>query len=311
MIHIFGHKSPDTDSTTAAIVYSWFYNEILKRPATAYVLGEPNREAQYVLERFGFKQPEVLKELESGSEVILVDTNNPEELTVSLSDAKLIGIVDHHKLAGSISTSEPIHVTMKPVACTSSILFMTFERYAVVDKIPKNIAGLMLSAILSDTLNFSSPTTTQEDRDIATQLVKITGENPDELADKMFDAKSDMTGMSPRDILLADSKVFDMNGKKVRITSIETVKPENVLALDTQLIESAKVIKTEEQLNGFFIFVIDILKQESNLIMIDDFELEVATKAFSAPTPKGNCVILPGVVSRKKQIVPSIEGVVA
>jgi manganese-dependent inorganic pyrophosphatase len=305
MLKVFGHLNPDTDTTISAIAYAWYLTEHCDQEATPYVLGELGKEALYALKANGQPAPELLTELKEGDEVVIVDTNNPEELPATLSQATLRGIVDHHKLTGGISTSEPIEITMRTVGCTATVIWQLMQEKGV-ETIPAHIAGLMLAGIVSDTLKFTSPTTTESDRQAATALESMAQVSLDELATGMFDAKSDLTGMSAKDLLLSDSKVFELAGKKVRISSLETTKPANALAMQAELTEALEALKAEQHLDGAFFFVVDIINSAAELIVSSDFERGVAEKGFGLQF-EGSTLALPGVVSRKKQIVPAIE----
>lgn len=236
-IKAFGHKSPDTDSTLAPIVYSW-YQKQLGVEVIPHVLGEPNKEALFVLGKFKVDKPEILTDINPNDEIVILDTSNPDELPEGINKAEILEIVDHHKLAGGLSTPAPIKITVRPVACTMTILYELVERDGLLDKLPNDIAGLMLAAILSDTLLFTSPTTTDRDKEVSERLEKITGIDMKELAEEMFDAKSDLTGMSASMILLSDSKIYELACKKVRVAVLETTKPENALNMKEELFRS-------------------------------------------------------------------------
>lgn len=304
MIKVFGHKSPDTDATCAAISYAWYLGQ-KSTEAKAYVLGEINREAQFVLKTFNFEVPETLSELSDGDEVAIVDTNNPEELPDSLGNAKILNIVDHHKLAG-LTTDSPLEITMKPLGSTSTLVYLMMGWKDV--KPSKEIAGLMLSAILSDTLKFTSPTTTDEDKKAAEELAKIAEVDIEKHAAAMFEAKSDLTGMNAKDILLTDSKVFDFGNKKVRISVLETTKPQNAKDMKADIDKARDELKSSENLDAAFFFVIDILNNSADLFAGSEEEKQMAQKAFGKNFG-GDFMNLPGVVSRKKQIAPKLEAV--
>ncbi len=307
MLKIFGHKSPDTDSTCTPIVYSWFLTDVLGESSEAFVLGEPNREAKFVLKHLDIETPEILKKLSSGDKVIIIDTNNPEELPETLGEAEIVEIIDHHKLAG-LTTNSPISVTMKPLACTATIVWQKIKNNGA--KTPKHIAGLLLAAILSDTLKFASPTTTREDEEAAQELSKISGIEIEDFVSEMFAAKSDLTGMSVKDILLTDSKIFNLGTKKARVSTLETTKPENAMRLKNDLISEMSKLKSEEKLDLAFFFIVDIIENKATLIVPTTEEEEVAEQAFDKKFEKG-ILDLPGVVSRKKQIIPNLEKALA
>ncbi|MCI5040755.1 MAG: DHH family phosphoesterase, partial [Donghicola eburneus] len=167
---VFGHKAPDTDSTGSPIIWSWYLNEIKGTPAKPVLLGEPNTEAAFVLERWSLEKPEIISDVAADTPVVIVDTNNPAELPADINAADIRAIIDHHKLVGGLETKGPIDIRIEPVACTATIMYkMIGDDLA---QAPTGIKGAMLSCILSDTLEFRSPTTTQEDKAIAYALAK-------------------------------------------------------------------------------------------------------------------------------------------
>ncbi|EKE05850.1 MAG: hypothetical protein ACD_19C00176G0072 [uncultured bacterium] len=303
-----GHKNPDTDTVCSPIAYSWFLNKKLNLKTTPKIAGEPNKETQFVLKKFGVPTPEVINKFTEGDEIILLDTNNPEELIEGVESTKIIEIVDHHKLVGGITTNEPIKVTLKPLACTATIAWQIMKNAGVND-LPKEIAGIMLCAILSDTLKFTSPTTTDEDKKAVEELNAINNEDLDKLSSEMFTAKSDLTGMSTKDILTVDSKIFPLGGKKVRISVLETTNPQNALNMKADLLAEIIKMKAEDKSDYFFFFVIDILNSEATLIVTDDSHKKIAEDAFGGKFNE-DFLKLPGVVSRKKQIVPPLESAI-
>lgn len=303
MLKVIGHKAPDTDTVCSAISYAWFLNQKGKE-AKAFRAGDLNKETAFVLQKFGIQEPEILERFLEKDEIVIVDTNNKEELLEGIDQAQIKEIIDHHKLTGTLATSEPISVIIKPWASTASIIWKHMKHSEV--EMSKEIAGLLLAAILSDTLKFTSPTTTGRDKQSADELARIAGVDIDSFADEMFTAKSDLSGMSAKDLLLVDSKVFDFGENKTRISVLETTKPENALAMTKDLIKQASELKKSESLKYLFFFVVDILKSESTLIVVSDAEKEISKKAFGREG-KGSTIQLPEVVSRKKQMVPNLE----
>ena len=197
MIKVFGHLAPDTDATGSAIIWSWYLNET-GRDATPYVLGEPNTEAKFVLKRWGFERPEILKGVEAGEDVVIVDTNNPGELPEGINDANILQVIDHHLLAGGLKTLKPIDITIKPVASTATV--MAGIMGDALATAPDGIKGLVLSCILSDTLEFRSPTTTDVDRARAMSLAGDLGLEVSDYAAEMFAAKSDISHFSDAEL---------------------------------------------------------------------------------------------------------------
>ncbi len=306
-IIVIGHISPDTDATCSAIAYAWLLNH-LNHDATPYVAGSLNKETEFVLKKFAIDTPEVLSSFPAESKVAIVDTNNPKELIDGIENTQIVGIVDHHKLFGGLTTESPIYVTIQPLACTCTIIWNIMKDQGV-SELPEDIAGIMLSAILSDTLKFTSPTTTDKDKEAAHELAKICKNDIDTLSEEMFKAKSDLSGLSPEDILTTDSKIFEFGSKPVRISVLETTAPDNALQMSEELKTAMESLKASEKLDHIFFFVVDILKTEATLIVTSDSEKEIAEKAFNASF-SDDLLTLPGVVSRKKQIIPALEPVI-
>lgn len=304
MIKIFGHKAPDTDATASALIWAWYLNDIQNKPATAYVLGEPNTEAAFVLKRWGFDMPAVLDSLEAGDKVVIVDTNNPSELPDGINDADIKQIIDHHLLVGGIKTKTPINITIRPVAATATVMY-SIMRAPALEKMPDAIKGLVLSCILSDTLEFRSPTTTPRDREIADRLAGDLGINISEYAAEMFAAKSDIAHYSGAELLRLDSKVFETDGQKLRVSVLETTSPATVLARKDSLIASMGGVAAEDGVDQVLLFVVDILNEASTLLVPNGAVKTIAENSFGVSVD-GDSVLLPGVISRKKQIIPNL-----
>jgi len=305
-IKVFGHQSPDTDATGSAIIWSWYLNTKGKE-ATPYVLGDLNTETKFVLEYWKLPTPELLENISANDKVAIVDTNNPKELFESINEATILQVIDHHKLVGGLETKAPLEMILKPLASCASVIYTQLSKEAF-DQMPKALKGLLLSCILSDTLGFRSPTTTDFDKKIAHQIAKEVGlENDLEAyAQKMFEAKSDIAAFSDQELLKMDSKKYEVNGKKYRISVLETTAPNVVLERKQSIFNSIEVLKTEEQdTDEVLLFVIDILKEEATFFLPNDAVKDLAKKSFNADTEK-DTTILPGVVSRKKQIIPAL-----
>lgn len=308
-LKVIGHINPDSDTVCSPIAYAWYLSGKKGIEAQAFIAGPLNKETAFILDHFSIETPEILKHFSGDDEVIIMDTNNPDELLPGIDKAKIRGIIDHHKLVGGLQTEEPLMIAMEPIACTATIAWHIMQREHHTE-LPKEIAGIMLSAILSDTLKFTSPTTTEEDKKAAHALAEICGEDIDSLAEKMFAAKSDLSGMDTRNILTVDSKIFEFGDKKARISVLETTKPENALDMLHELQGEMVTMKREDSLDHAFFFVVDILKTEAHLIVSDEEERIIAEEAFEAKFEE-DTLLLPGVVSRKKQIIPALEPVIA
>jgi len=302
-VKVFGHKSPDTDTIGSAIIFAWFLKEIRALDAVPYRLGELNRETAYVLDRWGIDVPELLGELTEDDRVAVVDTTNPGELPDDLSKAEIIEIVDHHKMGGLV-TSTPLTISIRPLGCTATIIYKMAKENGV--EMPDSIKKLTLSCILSDTLMFRSPITTNLEREYADELSRELNVDVKELADEMFDHKSDLTGMSALELLNTDSKMFELQGKKVKVSVLETTKPANALALQEDILIAMRELKERDKIDEVLFFAIDILKAEATCIAEGGAAKEWVSKAFGV-TFDGEKVLIPDVLSRKKQIIPKLS----
>jgi len=301
---VFGHKSPDTDSTGSPIIWAWYLNEIQDVKAQARLLGEPNTEAAFVLARWKLEKPEIISDVAADTPVVIVDTNNPAELPDAINAADIRQIIDHHKLVGGLETKGPIDIRIEPLACTATIMYKMIGKHMA--QAPKAIKGAMLSCILSDTLEFRSPTTTQEDRAIAEALAKDLEIDIPSYAAEMFAAKSDVSTFSDAELLRMDSKTFEVSGKTFRVSVLETTSPDTILARKASLMETMTAVATEDGADQVLLFVVDILNEQSTLLVPNDLVKQVAEKSFATLVGDGDTVVLPGVVSRKKQIIPNL-----
>lgn len=301
---VFGHKSPDTDSTGSPIVWAWYMSNILGTPAKAVLLGEPNTEATFVLKHWNLTKPEIISDVTAEDKVVIVDTNNPAELPPSINEAKIQGIIDHHMLVGGIKTKNPIDITIRPLACTATIMHDLMGD--AVAAAPREIKGAMLSCILSDTLEFRSPTTTQHDRAVAEKLAADLGVAIGDLASAMFEAKSDVSAFSDAALLRMDSKEYTVAGKELRISVLETTAPKVVLDRKASLMTSMETVAKEDGADQVLLFVIDILREEATLLVPNEMVKQLAEASFGCKVT-GDTVVLPGIMSRKKQIIPSLK----
>ena len=304
MIQVLGHKAPDTDSTGSPLIWAWYLSEVRKTPAKAVLQGTPNTEAVWMLGRWGLDLPEVIADLAPGDQCVIVDTNNPAELPASINDAEVIEIIDHHLLAGGIKTRLPINITIRPLACTATIMHDLIGDD--LDRAPDWVKGVMLTCILSDTLEFRSPTTTPHDRWVAEKLGAALGVSIPEYATEMFTAKSDVSSFSDAALLKMDSKEYELGGKKMRISVLETTAPQVLLDRKAQLLAAMPGVAAEDGADEVMLFIVDILNERSTLLVPNDFVRAVAAASFGVPV-EGDSVVLPGVVSRKKQIIPALK----
>ena len=302
-IKVFGHTSPDTDSAGSAIVWAWYLSEVRGEDAEAVLLGNPNTEAAFVLDRWDLGMPDQLTEVPDGERVVIVDTNNPAELCGNIQNAEILQIIDHHKLTGGLSTTVPLEVTIRPLACTATVMHDLMGEDAA--RMPERIKGAMLSCILSDTLEFRSPTTTPTDRALAESLAGELGIDIPAYAAEMFAAKSDVSGYTEAELLRMDSKELDAGGIKYRVSVLETTSPAQVLSRKDALMAAMPKVALEDGVNEVLLFVVDILNEEATLLVPNDLTRGIAEAKFGA-TVTGDSVVLPGIMSRKKQIIPAL-----
>jgi len=300
-VYVYGHKNPDSDSVCAAIALADLKSKIGVEAVPA-VQGNLNPESNFILEKFGVSAPEIITS-GAGKQVILVDHSDLAQSLDDLKDAEILGIVDHHKL-GDVTTANPLECWIWPVGCTCTVLKAMYEFFGV--EIPKPIAGIMLCAILSDTVIFKSATCTDQDKEASDALAKIAGESDlAALGMEMFKVKSAVEGTPARELVLRDYKDFDMNGNKVGIGQLEVVDLSILDSVKPALAEDIKALKTEGGRHSVFLLLTDIMKEGSEMLIASDDE-SVVQKAFGT-APEGGKVWLEGVMSRKKQVVPNFE----
>ncbi|MCE9541531.1 manganese-dependent inorganic pyrophosphatase [Candidatus Kaiserbacteria bacterium] len=304
-IKVFGHKSPDTDTTCCAVLWAWYLNEHTTMKAVPYMLGEPNKETAFVLGRWGVPQPALLESVGKDDSVAIVDTNNPQELFENINETTIVTLIDHHKLVGGLTSDSPMTVTIRPLASTASVIHDLMGSAA--DTLPEPMAGLMLSCILSDTLEFRSPTTTPHDKMIAEKLAKQLRLDMSDYANEMFAAKSDVSDYTDAGLLHLDSKKFQVGDKNIRISTLETTAPETVLARKAGLVAAIqKMVADESDTDDILFFIVDILKEEATVFTYNELTKQIISKSFEVSV-EGDTVVLPGVVSRKKQIIPALK----
>lgn len=304
-IKVFGHHSPDTDTTCCAILWAWYLNTHTTTPATPYMLGEPNKETSFVLRRWEVPQPALLEGVGKGDEIVIVDTNNPQELFDTINEATILAIIDHHKLVGGLMSAAPLSMTIRPLASTASVIHDLMGE--VSESLPKDMAGLMLSCILSDTLEFRSPTTTPHDKAIAEKLASQLGIAIPAYAAEMFAAKSDVSDYTDVGLIHLDSKKFAVGDRNIRVSVAETTTPERMLERKEGLIAAIKeIVAAESDVDDVLFFIIDILKEEATALTYNDFTKKIIATSFGV-TVSGDTVVLPGIISRKKQIGPVLK----
>jgi manganese-dependent inorganic pyrophosphatase len=236
--------------------------------------------------------------------VVIVDTNNPAELPANINEANITAIIDHHALIGGLQTKAPIQIRIEPVACTATIMWKMIGKDMA--QMPSEIKGAMLTCILSDTLEFRSPTTTQEDKAIAWSLAESLGVDISDYAAQMFAAKSDVSAFSEAELLRMDSKEYEVGGKQFRVSVLETTSPSAILDRKDALMAAMPDVAREDGADQVLLFVVDILNEEATMLVPNELTKSVAEKSFDAKVT-GDTVVLPGIMSRKKQIIPFLK----
>ena len=301
-ILIFGHKNPDTDTIMSAIALENLENKIGINKVKAYRLGNINKETEYALKYFNIEEPKFLEKIEDDQEVMLVDHNSFAQSVEGIDKSKILRVVDHHKI-GEFETSEPLYYTAMPVGCTCTIIYDMYVMNNI--EIEPKIAGAMVSAIISDTLLFKSPTCTAKDIEAAKKLAEIANIDIDSYGLEMLKAGTDLSDFTPQELINIDSKEYTTNGVTYQAAQVNTADISEVLKSKTE-IENAinEFIKTNNT-DLFILMITDILENNSQIIVLGE-KTEIAEKAFNVKL-EDNMAYLPGVVSRKKQIVPAID----
>lgn len=299
---VIGHKNPDTDSVTAAIALAEL-QKMLGVDATPCIQGPLNPESELVLNKFGFAAPGICTDV-TNQKYMLVDHSDIKQAPDNWDKGELLAVVDHHKI-GDITTAQPILFCNMPVGCSGTVLYTLYKDVYKKD-IPANIAGLLLSAIISDTVMFKSPTCTPADKDAVAALAAIAG-----IADvpawfmEMAKAKAAVAGVPVRELVFRDYKDFSMSGKNVGIGQLELPSLDVIASRKEELYEDITKLKAEKGNHSVFLMLTDIDKEGTELLAVTD-DASVVEKAFGVKLEGKSCW-LPGVMSRKKQMVPPLE----
>ncbi|MFQ6051731.1 MAG: putative manganese-dependent inorganic diphosphatase [Candidatus Hydrothermarchaeota archaeon] len=304
-IYVIGHKSPDTDSICSAIAYAHFKQKLGMKNVKAARLGEPNLETKFVLDYFKVDLPEILED-GSGKKLILLDHNEVSQTIEKIDEGEILEIIDHHKI-GDIQTPNPIFFHAEPIGSTATIIADFYFDEGI--DLEKDIAGILLASILSDTVIFKSPTCTQKDKDIAKKLASMVGIEIEKFGIDMFKAKADLASKSAREILVTDFKEFDFSGNRVGIGQIEVMDEEEVQMKRKEILEEMENLRNEKGLVMVTLMITNILKEGSELLFVGD-KKEIFERAFNAKV-ENDSIYLEGVMSRKKQVVPPLENAFA
>lgn len=297
---VTGHKNPDTDSICSAISYAALKNAlgIEAKPIRA---GEVNKETAYALDYFQVEAPELVTKFQAGDKVILVDHNEKKQIIDGIDDAEIVENIDHHRIGG-LTTEAPIFIHYEPVGCTATIITNMYALEGV--EIPKQIAGLLLSAILSDTVLFRSPTCTEKDKKAAEKLAAIAGVDIETYGFEMLKAGANVSDLTDEQVVRNDMKEFSAGDKTITISQVSVMDTAELLAKKEALTSALEALRSAGNYAASFLMVTNIMEESTNLLYAGEVDTVVAD-AFQKET-KDKEVYLPGVMSRKKQIVPPL-----
>lgn len=303
---VIGHKSPDTDSIGAAISYSYLQRQ-MGVEAIAGRAGELNKESKFALEYFGVEAPEFISSVVRKSEsdekqkVILVDHNESKQCVDGIQDAEVIEVVDHHRL-GDFETSNPIFMLFCPVGCVNTIIYNLYKMRGIQPT--KAVAGMMLSAIISDTVLFRSPTTTDKDREAVKELAELAGVDYEQYGMEMLKAGADISDYSAEQLASNDRKEFESAGNTFTVGQISVMDVEPINAKKDAIMAVLEKNKAEKGYVASYLMVTDILAEDTFLWFTDGAQ-EIVEAAFEKKADN-QCVYLPKVMSRKKQVSPPL-----
>ncbi len=299
---IFGHQNPDTDAIGTAIAYSYLQNK-LGYNTEPVALGEANDETAFALKKFGFEAPRVIKTAANEvDKVMLVDHNEPQQSVSDIDKVTVTHVVDHHRIM-NFNTTSPLFYLDEPVGCTSTIMYDLY-RYNDVE-IPKNIAGIMLSAIISDTLLLKSPTTTDKDKKAVEALAEIAGVDYQSYGLEELKAGTNIADKSEEELIDLDAKSFELNGQTARVAQINVVDLPEAMERKDSFLKAMEDVLEAENYDLFMLLITNVLDSDSKALVVGNDNAKAAfEKAFGKVVDSE--IDLPGVVSRKKQVVPQL-----
>ena len=304
-VFVIGHKSPDTDSIAAAISYSYLKQQ-QGVEAVAARAGELNKESQYALDYFKVEAPELLASVAPGTQLILVDHNESKQCVDGVKEAEVLELVDHHRI-GDFETANPIFVLVRPVGCVNTVIWGLYKAAGLTPS--KEVAGMMLSAIISDTVLFRSPTTTEEDKTAVKELAAIAGVDYEAYGMDMLKAGADISDYPAEKLAGNDTKEFESNGKIFSCGQISVMDLAPINAKKAEIMAALEATKAAKGYEASYLMVTDILAEDTYLWFTAGAEA-AAEKAFDKKAENGY-VYLPKVMSRKKQVAPFLLKVYA
>ncbi|HGA0306282.1 manganese-dependent inorganic pyrophosphatase [Streptococcus agalactiae] len=302
-ILVFGHQNPDSDAIGSSVAFAYLAKEAWGLDTEAVALGTPNEETAYVLDYFAVQAPRVVEsaKAEGVETVILTDHNEFQQSISDIKDVTVYGVVDHHRVA-NFETANPLYMRLEPVGSASSIVYRMFKENGV--SVPKELAGLLLSGLISDTLLLKSPTTHASDIPVAKELAEIAGVNLEEYGLEMLKAGTNLSSKTAAELIDIDAKTFELNGEAVRVAQVNTVDINDILARQEEIEVAIQEAIVTEGYSDFVLMITDIVNSNSEILALGSNMAKVEA-AFEF-TLENNHAFLAGAVSRKKQVVPQL-----
>ena len=302
-ILVFGHQNPDPDAIGSSVAFAYLAKEAWGLDTEAVALGTPNEETAYVLDYFGVQAPRVVEsaKAEGVETVILTDHNEFQQSISDIKDVTVYGVVDHHRVA-NFETANPLYMRLEPVGSASSIVYRMFKENGV--SVPKELAGLLLSGLISDTLLLKSPTTHASDIPVAKELAELAGVNLEEYGLEMLKAGTNLSSKTAAELIDIDAKTFELNGEAVRVAQVNTVDINDILARQEEIEVAIQEAIVTEGYSDFVLMITDIVNSNSEILALGSNMAKVEA-AFEF-TLENNHAFLAGAVSRKKQVVPHL-----
>jgi len=300
---VFGHQNPDTDAIASSFGWAHLEREVFGRDAEAVALGTPNEETAFVLEYFGVTAPRVVEsaKAEGVNQVILTDHNEFQQSITDIKEVEVAAVIDHHRVA-NFETANPLYMRLEPVGSASSIVYRAFKENGVTP--PKEVAGLLLSGLISDTLLLKSPTTHATDPQVAAELAEIAGVNLEEYGLALLKAGTNLASKSAEELIDIDAKTFALNGSDVRVAQVNTVDIAEVLERQEEIEVAMTAEIVSEGYSDFVLMITDIVNSNSEIVALGS-NMDKVEAAFNFKL-ENNHAFLAGAVSRKKQVVPQL-----
>lgn len=302
-ILVFGHQNPDTDATASSYAWAYLEREAWGRDAEAVLLGEPNEETAFALDYFGVTAPRIVTsaKAEGADYVILTDHNEFQQSIADIREVEVAAVIDHHRVA-NFETANPLYMRLEPVGSASSIVYRAFKENGRA--IPKEVAGLLLSGLISDTLLLKSPTTHVSDPQVAAELADIAGVNLEEYGLALLKAGTNLASKSAEELIDIDAKTFELNGNPVRVAQVNTVDIAEVLERQAEIEAAMTAASSANGYSDFVLMITDIVNSNSEILALGK-NMDKVEAAFNFKL-ENNHAFLPGAVSRKKQVVPQL-----